>query len=208
MSRNVEHSIFGFEVRELEATGPGASGRYTKLEGRAVPYDTWANVGPYMELFKRGAFAKSISDAKRANRQIPLLLFHGRDDLWPIGAAEQWREAADGLHGEWRLNDSTNAQRAAAMARSGELGFLSIGFQSIRTVPEMVADSDYAPMLGEAHMDRLTQVEARLVETSLVPTPAYADAQVTLVRSYSRPPGPDPHPKLTAYKRIAAELPR
>ena len=32
MSRNVEHSIFGFEVRELEATGPGGhSGRYTKL---------------------------------------------------------------------------------------------------------------------------------------------------------------------------------
>ena len=45
-------------------------------------------------------------------------------------------------------------------------------------MPELAGD--YNPMLGEDHMDRITRVEARLVETSIVPTPAYADAQVTL----------------------------
>ena len=58
-------------------------------------------------------------------------------------------------------------------------------------------------MLGEDHMDRITRVEARLVETSIVPTPAYADAQVTLVRDYRRPIRD--RPRLTAYRRLWAE---
>jgi HK97 family phage prohead protease len=127
-------------------------------------------------------------------------LFHGRDDLWPIGLATRWQSKDDGLYGTWQLNDSPNAQRAAAMAKSGELGFLSIGFVDVRSVPELAGD--YNPMLGEDHMDRITRIEARLVETSIVPTPAYADAQVTLVRDYRRPPGPDRQPRLKAYRDV------
>ena len=89
------------------------------------------------------------------------------------------------------------------MAETGELGYLSIGFVPIRSVPEMAGD--YNPALGEDHMDRITRVEARLVETSIVPTPAYADAEVTLVRSYRRPPGPEQQEHLRAWR---AELER
>jgi phage head maturation protease len=60
--------------------------------------------------------------------------------------------------------------------------------------------SDYNPDLGEEHMDRMTRVEARLVETSIVPTPAYADAQILAVRDYRRPGGTAP--RLTAYRRV------
>jgi HK97 family phage prohead protease len=197
---DLKRTMFSMEVRDLE---PSGAGPFTALEGRAVPYDTWANVGPYMEQFKRGAFAKSINEAAKP---LPLMLFHGRDELWPIGVAVRWKDQPDGLHGAWRLNDSPNAQRAAAMARSGELGFLSIGFVDIRSKPDLA--SDYAPELGEDHMDRWTRIEARLVETSIVPTPAYADAEVTLVRSYRRPQPADPTPRLTAWKRVAADLPR
>jgi uncharacterized protein len=199
---DTKRSLFEVEFRDLETSGHGP---FTAIEGRAVPYDTWANVGAYLEQFKRGAFAKSIDESAKA---LPLMLFHGRDSLWPIGLATRWKDAADGLHGTWRLDGSPDAQRAAAMARSGELGYLSVGFVDIRSTPELVGDRDYNPALGEDHMDRWTRHEARLVEVSIVPTPAYADAQVTMVRAYRRPAGPDPHPKLTAWKRLAADLPR
>lgn len=202
MTRELMRSLFQLEVRDLDVSGRAP---FTTIEGRAVPYDTWANVGPYLERFKRGAFGKSTGEGAKS---LPLMLFHGRDELWPIGRSTRWRDRPDGLHGEWELNDTANAQRAASMAKSGELGFLSIGFVDIRSVPDLAAD--YDPMLGEDHMDRVTRVEARLVEVSIVPTPAYADAEVTQVRAYRRPTGPDvdPTPSLTAWKRIAADLPR
>jgi HK97 family phage prohead protease len=200
---NDHHAVFECEIRQVSPPGPAGRGPYTFLEGRAVPYDTWANVGPYMESFRRGAFNKSTSESAGP---LPLMLFHGKEDLWPIGLATRWRSEPDGLYGTWRLNESPNAQRAAQMAQSGELAFLSIGFMPIRTLPEQVRD--YAPELGEDHMDRMTHVEARLVETSIVPTPAYADAVVTCVRSYRRPQPADPHPRLSGWKRYAAALPR
>jgi HK97 family phage prohead protease len=187
---SAERAVFEFRAAEVETAG-----RFTRLEGRAVPYNTWANVGPYLEQFKPRAFAKSIRETAAA---LPLMLFHGREDMWPIGKAAGWDDKDDGLYGRWDLNDSPNAQRAAAMARSGELGFLSIGFVDVRSVPELAAD--YNPMLGEDHMDRITRIEARLVETSVVPTPAYADAEITLVRDYRRPGGT--RPRLAAYQRM------
>jgi HK97 family phage prohead protease len=196
-----EHALFGFELRDVE--GERRGGVLSHLEGRAVPYNTWANVGGYMERFKPGAFAKSV---KENGHQLPLMLFHGRDDLWPIGLATRWTSRDDGLYGVWRLNESPNAQRAGEMARSGELGFLSVGFVDIRSVPELV--DDYDPALGEDHMDRITRIEARLVETSIVPTPAYRDAVVTCVRAYKRSRRDAPAPRLAAWRQIAAGLPR
>jgi len=187
-----ERAVFEFRHDAVESVG-----RFTRIEGRAVPYNTWANVGPYLEQFKPGAFAKSIRETAAA---LPLMLFHGRDEMWPIGLATKWTSRDDGLYGTWQLNDSANAQRAAAMAKSGELGFLSIGFVDVRSQPELAGD--YNPALGEDHMDRITRIEARLVETSIVPTPAYADAQVTLVRDYRRPRREQP--RLVAYQRMWA----
>jgi HK97 family phage prohead protease len=189
IAATTERSVFEFRHDAVESVG-----RFTRLEGRAVPYNTWANVGPYLEQFKPGAFAKSIRETAAA---LPLMLFHGRDDLWPIGLATRWQSKDDGLYGSWQLNDSPNAQRAAAMAKSGELGFLSIGFVDVRSVPELAGD--YNPDLGEDHMDRITRIEARLVETSIVPTPAYADAQVTLVRDYRRKVAQS---RLHAYRQV------
>jgi HK97 family phage prohead protease len=195
-----DFAVFSFEVRDLDA----GKGPYTRIEGRAVPYDVWANVGPYMERFKPDAFKKSISEM---TKPLPLMLFHAREDPWPIGQAVKWTSKPDGLHGSWQLNGSPNAQRAAEFAASGDLGYLSIGFIPIRSSPEMAGD--YNPALGEDHMDRTTHTEASLVETSIVPTPAYADAQITLVRAYSRPGGT--RPRLTAYRstweRERANLP-
>lgn len=65
------------------------------------------------------------------------------------------------------------------MAESGSLGYMSVGFQPVRSVTTFSDDPDDDEMT-------ITRVEARLLEVSLTPTPAYADATVTKVRTVER----------------------
>jgi len=153
------------------------AGHLTRLEGRAVPYNTWTAVGWYEESVNAGAFAKSISEAARA---LPLLLWHDHRS-WPVGRAVEWREETDGLHGVWELDTSEDAQRAADMAARGHLTGLSIGFSPIRSEWELLDLDEWDPDNGA--LDRCTRIEARLHEVSLCATPAYETAGVTLVRS-------------------------
>lgn len=157
----------------LELRDVDASHRY--LEGRAVPYGVQADIGYFIETFERGAFAKSIREAANG---LPLLLFHDRSSLDSlIGVAESWREEADGLHGVWRLEQHDSAQRAAAAAKSGTLGYMSIGFAPIRS-QTVYAEDDGGDRIY------ITRQEARLLETSLVSTPAYKEAEISKVRSH------------------------
>ena len=147
------------------------------LEGRAVPYGVPTSVGWYTEIVEAGCFAKSIRESARG---LPLLLFHDSRNLGAIaGVAESWTEKADGLHGVWRLEQTEEAQQAARMAESGALGYMSVGFQPIRSVTTFTDDPDDDEMT-------ITRVEARLLEVSLTPTPAYAEAAVTKVRTAER----------------------
>lgn len=160
------------ELRDVEKS---ATGRF--LEGRAVPYGTWENVGWYLEQHAPGSLARSIKEAANG---LPLLLWHD-SRTWPVGVADEWREQSDGLHGIWRMDSSDEAGRAAQLADDGLLTGLSIGFVPIRSKWEYT--DDWNPDLGPEHQDRVTREESRLLEVSLTPTPAYAGAQITLVRS-------------------------
>lgn len=155
----------GLQFREVDTTED-----LTMIEGLAVPYGVQTNVGWYFEEMVAGVFTKSIRESARA---LPFLLFHdGRS--FPIGAATKWTERGDGLLGQWRIDsDDPVAQEAARKARDGFLGGLSVGFQPVRS--ERI-DRDDEPFL-------IRRLEARLLEVSLVSTPAYVDAGVTLVRS-------------------------
>jgi hypothetical protein len=153
---------------------------YRYLEGRAVPYDTWADVGWYLEQHERGSLDRTTKEAARG---LPLLLFHDNRSF-PIGVSESWAHEEDGLHGVWRLNQTDKAQQSATLADSGDLAYMSIGFSPIRQAWEWA--DDWNPDLGPAHMDRVTRQESRLLEVSLTPTPAYAEAEVTLVRTAER----------------------
>jgi len=115
-------------------------------------------------------------------------LFHDQQSM-PIGHAERWTHDQDGMHGVWQLNDSAPAQEAARMAESGDLLGLSVGFQDIRD-PTWELPDDFMPDLGPAHKARVTRLESRLVEVSMTPTPAYADAGVTMVRTRALRPAP------------------
>lgn len=155
-------------LRDTQIVG----GKRKYLEGRAVPYNTPANLGWYTEIIAPGCFTKSIREAAKA---LPLLLFHDSRSLDTIiGTADSWDERADGLWGVWALSEAEHAQRAAQMAEEGLLGFMSVGFMPIRS-ETVYDDQDNATV---------TRHEARLLETSLTPTPVFKDATVAKVRHH------------------------
>jgi len=174
-----ERQIFRTTIALAQAEVTRTPG-FTWLEGKAAPYNEWANRLWFQESFGPGLFDKSI---KEASANLPLLIFHD-DAFWPIGsaAANDWRSEADGLYGAWKLDGSPEAQRAAQLAADGHLPYLSVGYQPIRSAWEF-SDLDVWDPGDIATLDKVTRLEARLVETSTVPAPAFASAAVTLVRS-------------------------
>lgn len=153
----------------------------SQLSGIAVPYNQETDIGFFLESFAPGSLAKSIKESARA---LPLLLFH--DDMsFPVGVASEWHEETAGLRGVWRLDGSDVAQRAAQLAKDELLSFMSIRFVPIRSAWTYV--QDWNPDAGPAGKDRVVREEARLIETSLVSTPAYNGATVQWVRSGERP---------------------
>lgn len=159
------------QFREFEASD---SGRF--LEGRAVPYNTWADIGWFMEQHAPGSFAKSIREA--ANK-LPLLLFHDSRSF-PIGTSHEWRDSDAALDCVWRIDQKDDrAVEAARKAAEGLLTGLSIGFSPISEPSE----KDGTLREDENGLLWITWTESRLLEVSLTPTPAFAGAKVQLVRS-------------------------
>jgi HK97 family phage prohead protease len=166
------------ELREAQAIGKP----YRFLEGRAVPYETWGDVGMYLEQHAADSFRKSTAGG--SGKKLPLLLFHDNRSF-PIGHADSWSHDG-GLHGVWRLNESEEAQRAGRAAEDGDLVGMSIGFMPIRSEWDFLDWEDWNPSLGPEHKDKVTRQESRLLEVSLTPTPVFAEAEVGCVRtSYS-----------------------
>jgi hypothetical protein len=167
----------GIELRNAETNGS-----LSLLRGRAVPYGDPADIGWFVETFAPGSLGKS---AKESARALPLLVFHN-DQAFPVGVAQRWDEQSDGLWGEWRLSQTQDAQHAATQVADGFLNFMSVRFAPIRS--EWTYASDFNPDLGPSHKDSVKRIEARLLETSLVSTPAYNGATVEWVRSGERNP--------------------
>jgi HK97 family phage prohead protease len=182
-------------VTELRLDAAQAVGRpYRYLEGRAVPYDCWSRVDWFMEQHRYGSFKKTTRHAK-----LPLLLFHDNRSF-PIGHAETWSHPDDGLHGVWKLNDTPEAQRAAHLADNGDLVGLSVGFAD--GAAPVWEDGD--PFADDPELlPRVTRVESRLLEVSMTPTPAFAEAEVTMVRTAARRP-PPPERDVDRFRRWLA----
>lgn len=171
----------GMELRAVETTDS-----LSMLSGIAVPYGERADIGWYLEEHAPGSLAKSITEAARG---LPLHLFHD-DRSFPIGVSNEWHEEAGGLRGVWKLDESPEAKRAAQLAKPDDegrsaLGYMSIRFQPIRS--DWTYVEDWNPDLGPEHKDAVIRRESRLVEVSLVSTPAFRGASVTWVRTGERP---------------------
>jgi hypothetical protein len=178
MPSEMEHRVFATTVA-LRDVATTARGPYRFLEGMAVPYDQWVDIYEWMaERHAVDSFKRSTNGG--AGHHAPLLLFHDNRQF-PIGHAESWRHGADGMVGVWKLNGTDNAQQAAELAANGDLTGLSVGFQDAVT-PDI--EEDAAGKLW------VTRMESRLLEVSVTPTPAFADAAVTMVRTATRRPPP------------------
>lgn len=167
----------GPEIRSTAAAvldKPTTGKQLTRISGRAVPYNRPTDIGPFVETFSPGAFRDSIA----ATPSLPLLTYHDAT-RHPIGVSVAWEERADGLYGTWRLDSSAAAQEAARLVAGGFLSFLSIRFAPDR-------DTDQWEIRGDR--EYVTRTRARLLEVSLVSTPAYAEAVITGVRDL--PPDP------------------
>jgi HK97 family phage prohead protease len=174
-------------IGELDAP-PAQAGRYSEITGRAVPFDVWAPVeGWLVESHAPGSLERSTKAGSA--KGLPLLLWHD-NRRWPVGRSLAWRNESDGLWGRWELNETADAQQAGSLARSGELGYLSIGFLPLQ-------DDWHEGAQDRDGRFQVTRLESRLLEVSLTPTPAFVDAQVSEVRDQfvhtrSRPPAPPP----------------
>jgi HK97 family phage prohead protease len=148
--------------------------QYAAITGMVVPWDTPTIVGPFVEEWKRGAFTRSLTKQPK----LPLLPFHDARAV-PLGQSVGWQDEPEGLYGIFRVLMTSAAQVAADYASQGIMSGLSIGF--VGEAAEWRYASTYAPEQGAGYMDHVTRTQARLVEVSLVNTPAFVDAQVTRV---------------------------
>ena len=152
---------------ELRAGGDGRT-----VGGLVMPYETPTEIreagGSYTEVFRAGAFAKSISE--RGNK-TKLYVEHGhQQNKLPIGRATNLAETKAGLLGDFYVSRTRDGDEALELVRDGAVDAFSVGFE---------------PVLNEWSRDRtvVERTEARLWEVSLVAMPAYENALVTSVRS-------------------------
>ena len=150
---------------DLEIRGDGRT-----VVGIAVPFDAPTPIrdasGSYTELFRRGAFAKTISE--RGDR-VKFLAQHDRRAM-PLGRATLLREDAAGLYAEFRVSQTRDGDDALALIRDGALDALSIGFRPVKDV-------------WNRDRSMVERTEARLDEVSAVSFPAYDGALIAGVRT-------------------------
>jgi HK97 family phage prohead protease len=114
------------EVREK----PGVSGVST-LDGYAsvteAPYEMWDWMGPYTEVVRNGAFAKTLSE----NPQVQLLLNHGGLAMaYTKAGSLRLAEDDSGLHMEADVNTSRNDVRDMVTAiEDGAVDEMSFAFR-------------------------------------------------------------------------------
>lgn len=167
------------------------------IVGRAVPYGVAEyvsddGVSAYREEWQRGVFAaiakpanlgrmrKFMNDAQRAAweseverraRELPPTLNYTHDESDPlnwIGETLGLEERADGLYGEWRVDEGERGDWALQKVRTGQLVGLSIG--------AVVLDTQHR---GEVRV----RTKARLLHVALVREAAFNQAMVLSTRA-------------------------
>lgn len=166
---------------EPEAEGPEVLRREVSVEieegsdgrtliSRLVPYNEVATVSDdgvttYQEMFLPGAFAKQM---RAASRIKAFLNFRHRQSLADvIGHATKIADAEDGLHGELRVLNVPDGDKALELVRAGELDKLSIEFQ---------------PVKDRVVNGVVQRVSARLLGIALTPEGAYSGAEILAIR--------------------------
>jgi hypothetical protein len=178
----------------LRDEGDAGDGR--TLVGLAVPFEVELDVrdfpweGEYTEVFRKGAFAKTIRDR---SAPVRLLTHHEHRNL-PIGRATRLEETDAGLEAEFHLTENVQkADEVLALVKDEAISGLSIGFEPV--LREYLEGPAREP---PSSRPLVVRTEVNLREVSIVNFPAYETAGVTGVRAAAQAR----HPSLSA---LAAE---
>jgi HK97 family phage prohead protease len=165
--------LYRVAAATLELRGDGRT-----VAGIAVPFDQPAEIAEghrtYTEVFRRGAFAKTIRE--RGPQSVKFQALHNREKL-PLGRASLLREDGAGLYVELRASATRDADEVLTLIKDGALDGLSISFTPVRD-------------RWNTQRTAVERLEAKLHEVSAVPWPAYEGARIMAVRADLAPFGP------------------
>lgn len=147
-------------LRDLKADSPTGT-----ITGHG---SIFGNVDEQGDIVQKGAFKRTLEELKASGRKLKMLWRH-RD---PIGVWNVAREDREGLYVEGRplVEDVQLAKEAVALARSGAVDEMSIGYR--------VRESERSK---DGMVRKLLDVD--LLEVSLVPFAANSLARVTSVKA-------------------------
>lgn len=153
------------------AVRDGGDGR--TLVGALLPWGVPARVYDQgrlvIETFTRGALVGT--DPGR----VPLTATHPRDaGTLPIGVTVELEDRADAAWGAWKVSRTALGDEVLELARDGVPLGLSVGFM------EVPGGSSWSP-----DRSRVTRTRAELDHIAVVRVPAYRDAGVVGVRSWT-----------------------
>jgi HK97 family phage prohead protease len=165
-----------FPLREVKFAGEaGQEGR--TFTGYAAVF---GNRDSYGDVIEKGAFRRTIREAKRSGHWPAMLLQHGgwgmsADDLTPIGIYTEMEEDDEGLLVTGVLADTPRGNEALSLLKMQPrpaLSGLSIGYIAKRFTVGTKPDEP-----------RRTLHEIELVEISLVTFPANPKARIGAIKS-------------------------
>jgi uncharacterized protein len=166
-----------FGLREVKfAEGDDPESKMTFKGYGAV----FGNVDSYGDVIDKGAFKKSLKDAKGSGNWPAMLMQHGgwamsADDLTPVGVWTEMEEDDHGLLVTGKLADTVRGREAYGLLKMTPrpaLNGLSIGYYARKFTVGSKADEP-----------RRTLHEVDLVEVSLVTFPANPKARIGSVKS-------------------------
>ncbi len=136
-----------------------------EVAGLGVPYNQPIEFRGIREQFAEGSI--------EADDSVKLFWRH-RD---PIGKVTASRSDAEGWHHTARISATARGDEAYQLARDGVIDRFSIGFEPIEHTETKEDDGSLT----------ITHTRARVREVSLVPFPAYEQAEMTEVRHAAEP---------------------
>lgn len=141
------------EIRSVEIRSVNEEAR--TVSGLAVPYKRSVNVGGYNESFEPGAI-EDVSETK---------LFWNHSE--PIGRVVKGEDTDEGFLIEAVISKTSRGDEAYTLVKDGVINKFSVGF---------------TPVEHRMDGDDVVRTKVNLMEVSLVPFPAYKDANLLSVR--------------------------
>lgn len=158
--------VVPFEIKQMIDEEEGDSKRFV-IEGYA---STFGNVDRGYDMVMPGAFANSISEFKRGEKQVPVLYQHNMRN--PIGRIREMREDNKGLYikAAMPLDMMQVREEIAPLMRDNVLNAMSIGYFTDRYEKDDVEG-----------IRKLLEID--LYEVSIVTLPMNPEAMVTSVKA-------------------------